>query len=111
MRHISKLLILFIIAAFGFLIAAPEGTHAASIVVNSLADNAINGDGLCTLREAITAANRIVFSCDSQETAIMDHNGLLQLKSKGLLPIDLVSSQLSGGAHDEIDRYHRQPSR
>jgi hypothetical protein len=23
---------------------------------------------------------RIVFSCDSQETAIMDHNGLLQLK-------------------------------
>ena len=29
----------------------------ASIVVNSVADNAVAGDGLTTLREAITAAN------------------------------------------------------
>jgi CSLREA domain-containing protein len=31
--------------------------HAASLTVNTLEDNITNGDGLCTLREAITAAN------------------------------------------------------
>lgn len=31
--------------------------HAASLTVNTLLDNTANGDGLCTLREAITAAN------------------------------------------------------
>src|SRR5687768_5866021 len=31
--------------------------HAATLTVNSLADNATSGDGLVTLREAITAAN------------------------------------------------------
>src|SRR4030095_3300634 len=41
----------------------------------------------------------------------MDHNGCLQMKKKGLFPIEMVSSQLSGGAHDEIYRYNRQPSR
>lgn len=30
---------------------------AASLIVNTLLDNTTNGDGLCTLREAITAAN------------------------------------------------------
>jgi CSLREA domain-containing protein len=31
--------------------------HAASLTVNTLLDNTTSGDGLCTLREAITAAN------------------------------------------------------
>lgn len=31
--------------------------HAASLTVNTLLDNTTNSDGLCTLREAITAAN------------------------------------------------------
>src|SRR5450759_2255420 len=34
--------------------------HAASLTVNTLEDNTTNGDGLCTLREAITAANNNV---------------------------------------------------
>ncbi len=36
---------------------SPRPVHAQNYVVNSLADNIIAGDGLCTLREAILAAN------------------------------------------------------
>ncbi len=35
----------------------PPPVYAASLTVTSLADNTTNGDGFCTLREAITAAN------------------------------------------------------
>jgi len=37
--------------------ALPGRALAANIVVNSLADNTTDGDGSCTLREAITATN------------------------------------------------------
>ena len=44
--------------AFSLSIAWPvTPAHAASLTVNTLEDNNIDGDGLCTLREAIYAAN------------------------------------------------------
>jgi hypothetical protein len=42
----------------GLTLAAPiVPAHAASIIVNDLADNATGGDGACTLHEAINNAN------------------------------------------------------
>jgi CSLREA domain-containing protein len=67
MKHTSRslkrsrrysFLICSTIATFAFFIGASEGAHAARFVVNSLADNATDGDTFCTLREAITAANQ-----------------------------------------------------
>src|SRR5262245_34912092 len=40
-----------------FLACLPGLAAAATITVNSTSDAAVNNDGLCTLREAITAAN------------------------------------------------------
>ena len=39
-------------------LAWPGGAGAATIVVNSLADTVVSGDGVCTLREAILNAER-----------------------------------------------------
>jgi len=48
---------LFLIAALFLLTQPARVSYAASIVVNTNADNATGGDGFCTLREAITNAN------------------------------------------------------
>ena len=53
---LSKTLLLLIIGLVG-LTAAPPTAYAATITVNSTADTATAGDGLCTLREAINNAN------------------------------------------------------
>ena len=52
--RLTVTLALVIIALFMWHVPA---AHAASLTVNTLADNTINGDGQCTLREAIYAAN------------------------------------------------------
>src|SRR5262245_66656110 len=46
----------FVTAAVLFL-TLPSQALAAGLLVNTLADNSTSGDGFCTLREAITAAN------------------------------------------------------
>ncbi|HEY5839627.1 MAG TPA: CSLREA domain-containing protein, partial [Pyrinomonadaceae bacterium] len=43
--------------AMALVLFSPQSVHAASIVVNSLADNTTAGNSLCTLREAILTAN------------------------------------------------------
>jgi CSLREA domain-containing protein len=42
--------------ALSLFFPGPLPVHAASLTVNTLADNTTNGDGFCTLREAMTAA-------------------------------------------------------
>lgn len=46
-----------LLLSFFSLNSLPQETEAATLVVNTLADNQVNGDDLCTLREAILAAN------------------------------------------------------
>lgn len=49
-----------VLGLVGVLLLKPaQPAYAASIIVNSLADNATGGNGLCTLREAINNANRV----------------------------------------------------
>ena len=47
-----------VMAIFLFSLAWPDRAGAATIVVNSLADTVVSGDGVCTLREAILNAER-----------------------------------------------------
>ena len=53
---LSKILVLLTIGIVG-LTATPPAAYAATITVNSTADTATAGDGLCTLREAISNSN------------------------------------------------------
>lgn len=46
-------------AVVTYVIVRPSSTHAATFVVNSLADDTISGNSLCTLREAIQTANDV----------------------------------------------------
>ena len=55
-REYPLILSALFVAACAFFVA-PAKMRAANIVVNTLSDNVTNGDGLCTLREAIQAAN------------------------------------------------------
>jgi CSLREA domain-containing protein len=48
---------LLLLVGIGFAVAAPETARAATITVNTLADESTAGDGLCLLREAINNAN------------------------------------------------------
>src|SRR5262245_9098817 len=56
MKRISNLAWSLIVLRFAFCIAGPARAYAATIEVNSLADTVAN-DKVCTLREAIEAAN------------------------------------------------------
>ncbi|MCC7448008.1 MAG: CSLREA domain-containing protein, partial [Anaerolineae bacterium] len=63
LRHLPRVRWFHILAILAILMAVilkVQPVHAATITVNSDADNATAGNGLCTLREAINNANTTV---------------------------------------------------
>ena len=54
---VHKFLRALLVFAFALGASRVQVAHAASLIVNSTADNLTAGDGFCTLREAITNAN------------------------------------------------------
>jgi CSLREA domain-containing protein len=48
---------LILLVGIGFAVVAPETARAATITVNTLADDSTASDGLCSLRKAINNAN------------------------------------------------------
>ena len=58
MKNVLRLSLITILTVVGFLSYAPVAeANGLTILVNTAADNVTGGDGLCTLREAITRAN------------------------------------------------------
>jgi CSLREA domain-containing protein len=49
--------VLILLVGIGLALVAPETARAATITVNTLADDSTASDGLCSLRKAINNAN------------------------------------------------------
>lgn len=57
MRHGSGMCLSLVCTLLMLVLLPTRTAQAADLIVNSLSDTAVAGDDLCTLREAITAAN------------------------------------------------------
>jgi CSLREA domain-containing protein len=70
--------------------------HAASLTVNTLLDDTTNGDGLCTLREAITAANNNANYNDCVATGFGDDTIIFSVSGTIALGSQLPNIQNAG---------------
>ncbi len=79
------------------LVPAPR-VHAATLTVNTLLDDTTNGDGLCTLREAITAANNNADYNDCAATGYGDDTITFSVSGIITLSAQLPVITAAGGA-------------
>ncbi len=94
-------------AALSLLLVPPTPALAAPIVVNSPNDNVVDGDGFCTLREAVLNANNnggASSDCaagDGADTITFSVSGIISLSSR-LNASDAAGLVISGAGQDVV---------